>query len=447
MPASAAAPLLLSLALSQAPAPPAAAPPPPPASPPQVEVKGEVRARGELLRELDLNPAVRTTAAPNALDGEQVLLRTRVGVLLRATPWLRLYGQLQDARAFGEEATPTTLLGNVDLHQGYLELGDPDALPVTLKVGRFELAYGDSRLVGAGAWGHPSRAFDGAVLRVTPVKGLSVDGFWTRLHADPRASSTRSYGDDFAGVYATWGGLPLGLTLDAYTLALYDRGGAAADGTARLPGGGDSLLFTPGVRADLKPVSGLHLNAEAALQRGTRGALDVAAWAVHAAADYTFASVPLAPRLLVGYDGASGDADPGDTTWGTFENLFPTNHNAYGMADLASWRNLSDVWGGVGVEPLAGLTAQAALHWLARAESADTFYRDNTQPLFPRATAAAVTDDDVGTELDLLVAWQAGKNLNVQLGWAHVWGGAFLDAAAGRPVDPTYAWLQLTGSF
>ncbi|HET9452265.1 MAG TPA: hypothetical protein VFO83_15350, partial [Aggregicoccus sp.] len=108
---------LLSLLLSQVPAPltPAAATPP---SPALVEVHGEVRARGELLDDLDLDPTRHTPT----LDGEQVLLRSRLSVAARPTRTLTLVVQPQDSRTFGEEPTTASSLDTLDLHQGYLEV-------------------------------------------------------------------------------------------------------------------------------------------------------------------------------------------------------------------------------------------------------------------------------------------------------------------------------------
>ena len=428
-----------------------AATPPSPTPPPDVEVHGEVRARGELLRELDLNPDVLATSPPQG-DGDRVLLRSRVSVSGKPVEDVKLFLQLQDSRTFGEETTTAAALGNVDAHQAWAEWSKIGGEGLALRVGRMELAYGDQRLLGAFGWDNVGRAFDAALVRVTPDESLVVDAFWARLHADPRAFPERAVGDDLAGVYGTWKTKPL--TLDVYGLVLFDRGeerdldGDGVEETFRFPEGGELLVLTPGVRADVRPLRALHLNAELAGQIGSRGALDVFAYALHASADYTL-DVPAKPKLLVGWDRASGDSDPADNEWGTFENLFPTNHDKYGYMDLAGWKNLTDVHGGVTVAPLETVEVAALVHRLARVETADTFYRASGAPLRPLAAAATTEARDVGTELDLTATWKASPNFGFLLGASKLWSGAFLDdtAATGGAPNPFFGYLQATGSF
>jgi len=437
---------LLAVLAAAATSPAAEAPP----APPPIEVQGEVRARGEGLSQLDLDPGTVSTGKSWA-DGERMLLRTRIGVDARPTDQLSFYAQIQDSRLFGQEASTVTNANVLGLRQGWVEVHDVGGVPVALRVGRMELSYGDQRLVGPLGWDNVGRSFDG-VLAKTAFGAFAVDAFFTRLHMDPWNDAARSIGDDFAGLYGRWNALPW-LQVDAYVFGLYDRGGTAdanGDGVAeeRLPGGGDLQLYTPGVRVDARPVQGLHLNGELALQAGNRGGQDVQAWAAHGAADYTFA-IATAPKLLVGYDAASGDEDAGDDTWGTFENLYPTNHDKYGLMDLAGWKNLSDAYFGAGFQPVQPLAFQATVHLLGRMETGDTFYRAGGAALRDRSLAAASDATDVGTELDLTLNWNVTRNFGALLGYSKLWSGGFLDdtAAAGHAPDPAFGYVQLTGAF
>lgn len=424
-----------------------------PPAPPPVEIHGEVRVRGESLSNLDLNDDAVSTGSFWG-DGERVLLRSRLAVDAKPTRNVQVYFQLQDSRLFGEEPTTAASLGNVDLHQGWVELHDLFDQPFQLRLGRMELSYGDQRLIGAFGWDNVGRAFDG-VKGSYRVGEVQIDAFYTRLHANPWHDATRIPGDDFAGLYGMW--RRDGLQVDAYLLALYDRGGYVdtdGDGVleeARMPNGGDLQVYTPGVRVDVKPemVPGLHFNGEFAYQFGNRGDLDVSAWAVHAAADYTL-PVFTDPAVILGYDRASGDSDPGDDTWGTFENLFPTNHDKYGLMDLASWKNLQDIYFGAGFTPLLdAMRFQVTAHLLSRASEKDTFYRANGSALRPLDAALRTDARAMGTELDFTLDWKVTKNFAALFGFSYLWAGEFLDETApgGEAPNASFAYLQLTGSF
>ena len=51
------------------------------------------------------------------------------------------------------------------IRQGYIEIGNAKEFPLTLKVGRQILSYGDERLIGAFDWNNIGRTFDAAKLR------------------------------------------------------------------------------------------------------------------------------------------------------------------------------------------------------------------------------------------------------------------------------------------
>lgn len=60
------------------------------------------------------------------------------------------------------------------------------------------------------------------------------------------------------------------------------------------------------------------------------------AHAAAATAGYTLSNI----RLGLGYEMGSGDPNRSDGSNSTFQNLFPTNHALYGMADQAGWVNM-----------------------------------------------------------------------------------------------------------
>lgn len=416
-----------------------------------LSVSGEVRLRGESFNEADLDPDNEHLT----LDGETLLLRTRLTFEADPSDRVTVLVQVQDARIFGFEATTAANTGNLDLHQGYVRVNQIAGESVALELGRMKLSYGDQRLLGGFEWANNARAFDAIRVRTDGlvIDRQKVDLFYARLHHD-RSDGNRALGDDLVGAYKSTA-LGDSMTLDSYSLYLHDRGGPVdfdGDGIAdgeRFIGGGRMHLVTLGARFDADLAPGVHLNTEVAGQIGTRGDLDVRAFAAHLDVAYRATAAVAQPGVRAGYDVASGDRDPTDDTWGTFENLFPTNHLFYGYLDLAAWKNIHDVHGGVSLVPAAKSVLEARVHALMRISDNDTFYRASGAPLRPLPSIVGVTTRYVGTEVDLSGTFSVNPNLGLHGGFSVLLPGAFLDqtAANGSAPTPIFSYLQVSGSF
>ena len=78
---------------------------------------------------------------------------------------------------------------------------------------------------------------------------------------------------------------------------------------------------------------------------------------------------------------ADGDADPADGTRGTFDQLYPTPHDKYGLADQIGWKNIHHARAGFEITPLKGLPVTTNYHswWLA--ETRDGIYNAGSASL------------------------------------------------------------------
>jgi hypothetical protein len=88
---------------------------------------------------------------------------------------------------------------------------DLQEFPVSLKVGRQELAYGDERLVGAFAWNNIGRVFDAAKL-CWQNSWFGVDFFTSRvvIPEDNQFNVNNDY-EWFSGMYLTTTNVPMHL--------------------------------------------------------------------------------------------------------------------------------------------------------------------------------------------------------------------------------------------
>ena len=126
---------------------------------------------------------------------------------------------------------------------------------------------------------------------------------------------------------------------------------------------------TTGARLAGKMPAGLDYNVEMDVQRGSLGPDSVRAWAGHWQLRESLATAG-APHLTAEYNFASGDADPADGVRGTFDQLYPTAHDKYGLADQVGWRNIHDVRVGFDVTPFKATPITFNYHsLLARGEA------------------------------------------------------------------------------
>jgi hypothetical protein len=386
-------------------------------------------------------------AVDSLTDDSWLLHRTRLGLAIKPTPWLKLYAQGQDAREFGSDRMD--IVGQMgaegndrfDLLEGYIQLGDAkDGL--SFKVGRQKLAYGDQRLVGPLEWLNPSRTFDAALLRYAqPTWTLDafsssvvpfVDGEFNRsdwINDDSLRNQT------FSGLYFSSTAFIPDNTTDLYVFHLSED---------TLTGDTDFATVGTRIKGDPKKHDGWDWETEMAFQVGEKGGKDLQAFAGHWGAGYVWLQNAWKPRLFVEYNYATGDKNPADGDVESFQNLFPTNHLFYGYMDLFAWSNIHNPQLTFSVQPTDKLTLRADLHAFWLAESTDAWYRANGVTAVRPINAGA--DNFAGTELDFTALWKPTKNLTFLAGYSHFFAGDTA-SATGASDDADFAYLQATITF
>lgn len=393
----------------------------------KVSLGGEVRLRSES----QLNYGALTGGVD---DDSFVLLRARPHLEAKPVDGVFLFIQPQFSRIFAQEES--TIAGNADagnpnnvfdLHQGYLDLNKIGRSPVSLRLGRQELVYGEERLVGAFGWSNIGRSFDAGKIRLGGGR-FWVDGFF--------AWNEKTGGNEyFSGLYGSWKVTPT-MTYEAYSLLLWDNDGDGAPGVTgtKIVTLGDRLA---GSLWDKK----FDYGVEAALQIGKTEPNNHMAYAVHVRAGYTF-DVSWKPRLGIEYNLASGD-DTGTARVERFNNLFPTNHDKYGYIDFTSWRNIHDIVATTSVNPATGLLLRLDYHLFLLPEPADGMFQASGAQL--RAGAPAVSHL-AGHEVDLLVKYEWTQSVNFLGGYSVFRGGRFF-SDTGTNGTAHFAYAQATASF
>jgi hypothetical protein len=140
---------------------------------------------------------------------------------------------------------------------------------------------------------------------------------------------------------------------------------------------------------------------------------------------YTAPAIRYKPRFVLEYNYASGDGDSKDGKRGTFDQLYPTAHDKYGLADQVGWRNIHDARLGVEFKPRAKWLVSSFYHnyWLA--SSTDGLYSASGAVVARSITGVAGAH--VGQELDGQAMYSLSKQVQIGGGFAHLFTGGFLN--------------------
>jgi len=419
------------------------------------EVKEDGGSSGGAFPNVDF----RRTGVDN--DNSFLLLREKLHVGFTPASWFTLYAEGRDSSSTWDDRHPSPEGDFIDLHQAFLRIGDATQSPVTVKVGRQELIYGDERLVGNADWANIPRSFDAAKVRFEDPN-FWVDGFVGRvvLPVNHQFNLPNDF-DWFSGIYASTATLVPKQETQLYFLSRNASEKAATTRPGALYGRPASArnIYTVGTRVKSLPGQwrGWDYAAEIAAQFGGSKLnvpgvgprrLDHEALAASAGAGYTWTSAFGTPRLGLEYNFASGDHDPKDGKDETFENLFPTNHKHYGYMDFMGWRNIHNPRLSAALKPAKPLLLSLDYHLFWLADTHDFFYPEagpgrsvggyGRNPQF---------NSFVGSEIDLEAVCTLRPWIILRVGYGHFFVGDYIKsslAKVGGATDADWVYLQTT---
>ena len=350
------------------------------------------------------------------------LSRFRFNATVIPSKVLSFQAQVQDARVAKKTVGPTgtPFKAPFDLRTGFADIGSATGA-VSVRVGRQELVYGEQRLVGQVSWLNAARTFDAAKVTVR-TKAFQIDTFAASVVRIMDGAFDRSgAGNRFAGAYLTTARLiPLGM-VEPYVFFKRDVNLRSELGVVD-----DLVQTTTGVRLAGRLPARLDYGVEMALQRGSLGGDEVSAWAGHWQLRESLPGWGAA-KMTGEYNFASGDEDPADGVRGTFDQLYPTPHDKYGLADQIGWKNIHHARAGFEITPLKGLPVTTNYHswWLV--ETRDGIYNAGSASLARLPAGAA--ERHVGQEIDVQVTRALTPQLLIGAGYAHIFTGPFLKQA------------------
>lgn len=375
-------------------------------------------------------------------DDSYVLDRLRVTVAIQPEEWLKFFGEVQDTRIFFNRHIPNAIpyQDTWTLWQGYAQFGSSTSGWGDVLGGRQVLRFGDERVIGPSDWLNVGRTFD--VARVD----LHHPGYEVAIFGSSVVPGSNSFlheaiqGNNFYGIYTSFQNVIPRANFEPYVLW------RVAPGNYDLPetvGRGHLNEVTPGLHVKGTLPADFEYDTEFDGQTGSLGPSPIRAWAGYAHVGKNFPNVAAAPLVFIEGNYASGTKNPAGRDWNTFDQLYPSNHDKYGFADLVGRRNL--VQFRVGVEENVGkkwkIKQAFEGYWLAT--SNDNYYASSGAIAVVAHPGAS---RHIGNELDLVAEYQLNGGINFGFGYARLFAGQFLTTTT-QGHDYTYPFAYLEYNF
>jgi hypothetical protein len=307
--------------------------------------------------------------------------------------------------------------------------------PITLEVGRYVMAYGDERIIGALEWVDQGRTYDGFRLCFAEDDWF-VDFFGVRIN-DLDISDEDDH--DMIGFYAGSDQLSSDLGVEGYALLLRDQvrqGAVPLSDTER-------RFLTLGMRL-FGDNDRFDYTGEFAIQEGDAEGADLRAFAFALNGGVAVPDCPWDPRVYGELIFASGDKRPTDSDNQQFQHMFPTNHMHYGYADLVAWSNIWNLRAGVSVVPCENVTAAIDLHRFVLVDDDGGWINAAGEVIRPGPSGGGKVSRHLGEEFDFTVGWKVTDHLAMETGYRHFFPGGFVeDTGDSRALDAVYVQVRI----
>jgi hypothetical protein len=322
-----------------------------------------------------------------------------------------------------------------DLREGYLLLQHG---PVKAFAGRQELKFGNERLIGVSDFTNNSRTFDGFDLRLGDKNRLDL--FSTSVvTTHPSSLDTHGAGLTFHGAYGqvtTW--IPK-TSLQPFVIMK-----AMPNLKSRTGVSGPGLEVTVGAEVEGSLPAGFDYEALGAIQRGSFSSDSVHASAGIIKVAYSASKLPWAPRIGTEFDYASGNT--GDKRIvGTFDQQYPSNHNAFGLTDLLGFQNIRQERINLDLAPSRNLSLLVQGELLNLASRQDSVYGSSGTALVP-LPANGFASTAVGKEVDFSGKYVYRGVIVFNAGIAHLVADSALKAG-GLADNGTSGYFSVTYRF
>ena len=305
--------------------------------------------------------------------------------------------------------------------------------------GRQQLRYGGERLVGISDWTNNSRSWDGFAAHYGGrnwVEAFAISVVMTH----PTSLDKHGPGLTFYGVVGT---LSTALPRTQIQPFEYIRRVRRVTSQQGIAGGELEHTFGAEVNGDVGKV--FFYDVLGSLQRGSYSNDSIHGGAGYAKAGYQLTHVGWKPRFTGEYDYATGNPHRNPGRIGTFDQQYPSNHNAFGLTDTFGFQNIAMARANVDLAPHKNLTLLFQTESWKVASPRDNVYAGSGTVLV-KAPGNGFLASDIGQGVDVSGAYRIRDYLLAQMGVGHIFPGRVL-AENGKAAPLTLGYFQLTYRF
>ena len=364
---------------------------------------------------------------PDSND-EYMLNRLRVQLDIRPNTWVRFSTQVQDSRPMFQ--TPPLGPPNEnrwDLKLAYVEFGNPVRHWVSVRVGRQIINYNHT-IIASSEWRNQGRSYDAV------VTNLQNGGFHLGIFAAsavvPLASgiSHHQEGNNIYGMYGRFSSVIPKSDLEPFVL-WHVQPKVTLDPAASNAKGKQNLRAF-GIRLKGQLESDTDYSFEGVIERGSQGSEPIRAWALNGGIAHQQTSWRGQPRFFAQFDYASGNSDSSRGVHRTFDSIYPTTHDRFGITDILGWQNIHAV--------RAGATINLRRRWTVTAQDLDFRVAQQNDALYNLSGTSlghgnAASGKHVGNEADVYSWYEVNRHFNFGGGYGHLAAGDFLHHLTGTP--------------
>lgn len=321
------------------------------------------------------------------------------------------------------------------LHQLFMEskinLGNTK---LSLRIGRQEMSYGISRLVGMREGPNIRLSFD--ALRFKFEKNTtSIHAFYGKevLPNFDVFKDKRNEKMDFWGVYSTFFIKNGNGFTDLYYFGL------EREHLINPIDSGKETRHTTGIRMSGKNGLNINYNTELIYQFGTFDNKDISSFAAEFDYNYVFTEKKYKPTFGIKLDYIMGDKNRNDDKINTFNSLF-TNPTYFGLSSTIAPSNLFDIHPSIKLNFTDKISAGLNWDFLWRASTDDGIYAPAGFLLFP---GDANKHRFIGQELGINAFWFFDRHLNFSGEFSYLIPGKFIKEQGGSRLT----YFSITASY